>query len=376
MVCRRNSMKYSEQTLQNWTAPLSQTEEQRADNTIKMIRNAINSCDELKTMDIDIFIQGSYANNTNVRSESDVDVCVMLRDTFHTDYAQGKGREDYGFKASDFTFQEYRNLVKKALQDKFRTEYVYDGNKSLKLVCKAMLPVNMNEHYSCGVEAARCYFGNKVVSENDYVLIPNAIKISNFVFNDLTREKIRRENGLEGKHVIGHVGRFMAQKNHMFLLDVFAEVHNLDKKAQLVLLGDGELMEAVKQKAEKLNLEKNITFVGNVGNANEWYQAFDCFVLPSIWEGLPVVGVEAQAADLPCVFSANITREIGFSESAEFVGLDESLNKWAKTIEKALQQNDRVDRTNLITEKHYNIEIEAQRLQERYLQLYEERCQA
>ena len=126
-------MKYSEQTLQNWTAPLSQTEEQRAENTIKMIRNAINFCDELKTMDIDIFLQGSYANNTNVRSESDVDVCVMLRDTFHTDYAQGKGREDYGFKASDFTFQEYRNLVKKALQDKFRTEYVYDGNKSLKI---------------------------------------------------------------------------------------------------------------------------------------------------------------------------------------------------------------------------------------------------
>ena len=109
-------------------------------------------------------------------------------------------------------------------------------------------------------------------------------------------------------------------------------------------------MEAVKQKAEKLSLEKNITFVGNVGNANEWYQAFDCFVLPSIWEGLPVVGVEAQAADLPCVFSANVTREIGFSERAEFVGLDEPLNKWARTIGKALLQTDRVDRTDLITE--------------------------
>ena len=83
-----------------------------------------------------------------------------------------------------------------------------DWKLPIKLVCKAMLPANMNEHYSCGVEAARCYFGDKVVSENDYVLIPNAIKISNFVFNDLTREKIRRENGLEGKHVIGHVGRF------------------------------------------------------------------------------------------------------------------------------------------------------------------------
>lgn len=176
--------------------------------------------------------------------------------------------------------------------------------------------------------------------------------------------------------MIGHVGRFMAQKNHMFLLDVFAEVHKLDEKAQLVLLGDGELMEAVKQKADKLNLEKNITFVGNVGNANEWYQAFDCFVLPSIWEGLPVVGVEAQAADLPCVFSANVTREIGFSERAEFIGLDEPLNKWARTIGKALLLTNRVDRTDLITEKHYNIEVEAERLQERYLQLYKERCQA
>lgn len=240
-----------------------------------------------------------------------------------------------------------------------------DWKLPIKLVCKAMLPANMNEHYSCGVEAARCYFGNKVVGEKDYVLIPNAINISNFVFNELTREKIRRENGLDGKHVIGHVGRFMAQKNHMFLLDVFAEVHKLDEKAQLVLLGDGELMEAVKQKADKLNLENNITFVGNVGNANEWYQAFDCFVLPSIWEGLPVVGVEAQAADLPCVFSANVTREIGFSERAEFIGLDEPLNKWARTIGKALLQTNRVDRTDLITEKHYNIEVEAERLQER-----------
>lgn len=97
--------------------------------------------------------------------------------------------------------------------------------------------------------------------------------------------------------------------------------------------------------------------------------------MPSIWEGLPVVGVEAQAADLPCVFSANVTREIGFSERAEFVGLDEPLNKWARTIGKALLQTDRVDRTDLITKKHYNIEVEAERLQERYLQLYKERCQ-
>ena len=107
---------------------------------------------------------------------------------------------------------------------------------------------------------------------------------------------------LENKHIVGHVGRFMSQKNHTFLLDVFAEVSKRDSLAHLVLLGDGELMDAMKEKASNLGIKDRVTFVGNVGNANEWYQAFDCFVLPSVWEGLPVVGVEAQAADLPCIF--------------------------------------------------------------------------
>ena len=89
-------MKYSEQTLQSWTAPLSDSEEQRAENTINMIRSTINGSDELKTMDIEVFTQGSFANNTNVRTESDVDVCVMLNDTFHFDLPDGKTREDYG----------------------------------------------------------------------------------------------------------------------------------------------------------------------------------------------------------------------------------------------------------------------------------------
>ena len=126
-------MKYSEQTLQSWTAPLSDSEEKRAENTIKMIRSAIDSSDELKTMDIEVFTQGSFANNTNVRTESDVDVCVMLKDTFHSIYPDGKKREDYGFTASELTFYQYRDMVKQALQSKFRAEYVEDGNKSLKI---------------------------------------------------------------------------------------------------------------------------------------------------------------------------------------------------------------------------------------------------
>lgn len=126
-------MKYSEQTLQKWTAPLSLTEEQRANNTIKMIKMAIAENEGLKSMEIEVFAQGSYANNTNVRTESDVDVCVMLKDIFHEKYPEGLGREDYGFAPADMTFEQYRNLIKKALQDKFQADSVYDGNKSLKI---------------------------------------------------------------------------------------------------------------------------------------------------------------------------------------------------------------------------------------------------
>lgn len=128
-------------------------------------------------------------------------------------------------------------------------------------------------------------------------------------------------------------------------------------------------MDVVKEKVNNLGIKERVTFVGNVGNANEWYQAFDCFVLPSVWEGLPVVGVEAQTADLPCIFSSAVTCEISLSGRAKFIPLTEEVSTWASEICDALQQNVRNDNTRLITEHHYNIEIEAKKLQERYLQL-------
>lgn len=126
-------MKYSEHTLQLWTAPLSDSEEKRAENTIKMIRSAIDGSNVLKGKNIEVFTQGSYANNTNVRSDSDVDVCVMLKDTFHLNLPNGKSREDYGFDPATITYYDYRDMVKWALQGKFKYEYVSDGNKSLKI---------------------------------------------------------------------------------------------------------------------------------------------------------------------------------------------------------------------------------------------------
>ena len=127
------SYRYSEDQLKRFTAPLTQSEEERAENAEKMIRAAIDSCDELSQHSIEVFPQGSYANNTNVRQNSDVDICVMLTSTFKGNYPEGKKGKSYGFVDGSITFNEYRDLVKKALIDKFKIDYVSDGNKSIKI---------------------------------------------------------------------------------------------------------------------------------------------------------------------------------------------------------------------------------------------------
>ncbi len=247
-----------------------------------------------------------------------------------------------------------------------------DWKLPIKLVCKSLLPSNMNYQFTCGVEAARCYFGNEAVQRQDYELIPNAIEVEKFIYNKKERDEIRKKYDINNKHVIGHVGRFMAQKNHSFLIDVFYKVSKKDDDAILVLLGDGELQDDIKEKVKTYGLQKKVVFVGNVGNANEWYSAFDIFVLPSIWEGLPVVGVEAQASDLPCIFSDTITKEIALLSNVKFVSLEESADVWAENIIKRINKYERKDNTSLITEKGYNISIEAKKLQKRYLQIFEE----
>lgn len=126
-------MKYTEERIEAWTKPASDTEEQKIKNTINMIKSAIDLNEELNDLTIEVFVQGSYANNTNVRANSDVDVCVMLKSTFFTEYPNGKNSKDYGFVDSEITFAEYKKRVKTAIENKFGKDCVSEGNKSLKI---------------------------------------------------------------------------------------------------------------------------------------------------------------------------------------------------------------------------------------------------
>jgi tRNA nucleotidyltransferase (CCA-adding enzyme) len=125
--------KYSEETLTKWAKPASETEEQRISNAIKMIKEAIQSYDNLKDKYIEIFVQGSYANNTNVRTKSDVDVCVMLKDSFYGEYPNGYTKENYGFSNRTDSFSDFRKDVINALKNKYGKENIKSGNKSIKM---------------------------------------------------------------------------------------------------------------------------------------------------------------------------------------------------------------------------------------------------
>ncbi|MDO4889422.1 MAG: nucleotidyltransferase [Candidatus Saccharibacteria bacterium] len=126
-------MKFEEETFTAWAQPLSITEEQRAKNTISMIKSALKDNQFFNDYNVNVFLQGSYANNTNVRTDSDIDVCVMCKKVFHVKYPIGKTSSDYGFESANLTFKEYRNQVKEALNTKFGRENLHDGNKSIKI---------------------------------------------------------------------------------------------------------------------------------------------------------------------------------------------------------------------------------------------------
>ena len=248
-----------------------------------------------------------------------------------------------------------------------------DWKMPLKLFCKLLLPLNFNRHFTCGIAAGRFYFGNRIMDDQDYVLIRNAIEIEEFSFDEAVREQLRESHGLQDRHVVGHVGRFCPEKNQKFLLQAFAQLKQMDPLAYLVFIGDGDQMEQAREEVQALGLQDSVSFLGNIHNVNEWYQAFDVFVLPSLSEGLPVVGVEAQTADLPCIFSDSITREIGLLDKTRFLPLREGPARWAQAIMEAFECKDRQNVRGCIAAHGYDIREEAKKLQALYVSLTETR---
>ncbi|MDP4118195.1 MAG: glycosyltransferase family 1 protein [Bacillota bacterium] len=241
-----------------------------------------------------------------------------------------------------------------------RTERDYKW--PLKMVCKQLLPFGYTKRFACGEAAARYFFGKKPA----YIL-HNAIEIDKFAFSEEKRNKIREEYNLTDSFVIGHVGRFNYQKNHAFLIDVFAGVIKECPNARLVLIGNGELEEKIKIQAGKLGIEDKILFPGSIANVDQWYSAMDVFALPSRYEGLPVVGVEAQASGVKCLFSDKISDEVQVTETTEMIPLNKNI--WIKKIVDCAGCPRCFGAEQEIRDAGYDIDIEADKLSEYYLSL-------
>lgn len=203
-----------------------------------------------------------------------------------------------------------------------------------------------------------------------YTVLNNAIDVEHYSFSQEIRDRVRRDLFLQGKFVVGNVGKLNPPKNHRFLMDVFCEVRQKCENAVLVVAGGGELEAELKAYAAELEIENDVIFLGMVDDTREVLQAMDVFVFPSRFEGLGMAMVEAQAAGLECIASTAVPREAKVSDYVQFCGLDEPHTYWA---EKILQTGsyDRVAHAHsaaqTIRECGYDIRLEADKLKILYL---------
>lgn len=181
------------------------------------------------------------------------------------------------------------------------------------------------------IKAAEYTFGKRNVKKGKVNFLQNGLAVDDFTFDEEIRNSLRKELNLEDKFIIGHVGRFQRQKNHKFLIDVFGEVLKQKETAHLVLVGgNGELMEETKAYVAESGLEDNVTFLGNRSDVNQLLSAFDILVFPSLYEGMPNVVIESQAAGLPCLISDTITPDANITGLVKYYPLGKTAEEWAK----------------------------------------------
>ena len=201
-------------------------------------------------------------------------------------------------------------------------------------ILKVPMKKYATDYFACSYLAGEWLFGKKNIENNKVKVIHNAVDYEKFKYKEDVREKIRKEFNIKNNEIlIGHVGRFTNQKNHTFLIDIFYEMTKQNKNVKLILVGIGEKEQEIKNKVKYLKIENKVIFAGFRTNVNEIMQAMDVFLLPSLYEGLPVVGVEAQAAGLPSFTSKDVvTSEVKITNALEFISLDKSPKYWATTI--------------------------------------------
>ena len=220
---------------------------------------------------------------------------------------------------------------------------------------RLLLKTFATNFFACGIEASKWLYGKDWTEEYPKkVIINNAIDINRFSFNKDIRDKLRKKNNINDKICIFHAGRFSAEKNHKYIIDIYSKLP-ADKYC-LFLAGNGELYNSIIDYSKRLNL-KNIHFLGVRSDVNELYLMADLFLLPSFHEGFPVTLVEAQCSGLKCIASTNVSDETKMLKKTSFIPLD-CINKWIEEIIN-IDIDDRRTETDALRNKGFDITIES-----------------
>lgn len=220
--------------------------------------------------------------------------------------------------------------------------------------------------FSCSMLAAEAVFGEKNAKNGRVTIVPNAIDAELFIYDEEVRNRMRQKLSLEDKFVIGHVGRFHYAKNHEYLLAVFREIAKQRENARLLLLGEGERMEEMKEKAAALGIADRVLFAGNQKEVWDYYQAMDFFLFPSRFEGLPGTVVEAQSAGLRCLISDTIAEEVKITELVTAYSIEEEPEKWAEYV-LAHDKYERENRYEQIAAAGFDVKAQAKWYEQFYL---------
>ena len=211
----------------------------------------------------------------------------------------------------------------------------------LHYVNKHFIPLFANVYFACSKKAGEWFYSKRILKSNKFFVINNAVNTEKFKFDEKARKKVRKDLKIDDNTlVLCHVGRFTRQKNHYFLIDAFKKIHELNKNTKLLLIGTGQLYDEICNYVHTQGLNECISILGQRKDVSEIMSASDIFVLPSLYEGLPLVGVEAQSSGLKCYISDTVTSELKVLDDVEYLPL--TIDEWSK-ISSYKNKKDRKD---------------------------------
>lgn len=238
----------------------------------------------------------------------------------------------------------------------------------LHIINRNFIKYYANYFFACSESAKKYFWGKNIKESKETIIINNAINLGKFQYNSEIRNNKRKELNVENNVVIGNIGRFNKQKNQLFLLEIFKQFLYINNKAILMLIGTGDLEKNIKLKVKELGIENKIIFMKNRSDINELLQAMDILIMPSLYEGLSLVTVEAQTSGLSCLLSDTISKECELSKCVYFYSLKKSPHDWAIQANNIINESG-VRKSNLkeIENKGFEIKLEAKKLESLYL---------